>query len=142
MDQVTIYVILVVTLVLFLWGRWRYDLVAVMALLAVALTGLISPQEAFTGFGHPAVITVAAVLIVSQGLASVGIVDRIASWLSAAGERFLLQALLLIGLTGLLSGFINDIGALGLMMPVAIRLARENKRSPSTILMPLAFSSI
>jgi di/tricarboxylate transporter len=142
MDQATIYVILAATLVLFLWGRWRYDLVAVIALLAVALTGLVSPREAFTGFGHPAVITVAAVLIVSQGLASVGIVDRITAWLSAAGKHFLLQVLLLIGLTGLLSGFINDIGALGLMMPVAIRLARENKRSPSTILMPLAFSSI
>lgn len=142
MAQATIYVILLATLALFLWGRWRYDLVAAMALLAVTLTGLVPPTEVFLGFGHPAVITVAAVLIVSRGLSASGLVDRMTSWLTWAKDRVPLQTLSVTGLTALLSGFINDVGALGLMMPVAVRMSREARRPSSTMLMSLAFSSI
>ena len=142
MEQATIYVILVAVLALFLWGRWRYDLVAAMALLAVTLTGLVPPTEVFLGFGHPAVITVAAVLVVSRGLSASGLVDSMTSWLAWAKHRVPLQTLSVTGLTALISGFINDVGALGVMMPVAIRLRREAGRPSSTILMPLAFSSI
>ena len=141
-PQVTIFLILLATLVLFLWGRWRYDLVAAMALLAVTLSGLIAPEDVFLGFSHPAVITVAAILVLSAGLSNAGVVDRLADLLSRVGKQANTQIISLTGLTGLLSGFINDIGALGLMMPVAIRLVRAAGRSPSTILMPLAFSSI
>lgn len=142
LPQVIIYLILLATLILFLWGRWRYDLVAAMALLAVALSGLITPEEVFLGFSHPAVITVAAILVLSASLSNAGVVDTLAGWLSKAGNQVNVQILSLTGLTGFLSGFINDIGALGLLMPVAIRLVRSAGRSPSTILMPLAFSSI
>jgi di/tricarboxylate transporter len=142
-PQVTIYLILLITLILFLWGRWRYDLVAGMALLAVALSGLITPDQVFLGFSHPAVITVMAILVLSAGLSNAGVVDRLANWLSRVeGNHPSTQILSLTGVTGVLSGFINDIGALGLLMPVAIRLVRVAGRSPSTILMPLAFSSI
>ncbi|MFW5941788.1 MAG: SLC13 family permease [Chloroflexota bacterium] len=141
-PQIIIFVILLATLVLFLWGRWRYDLVAAMALLAVALSGLIPPEEVFFGFSHPAVITVAAILVISQGLSNAGVVEKLAGWLGRVGGSANVQILSLTGLTALLSGFINDIGALGLLMPVAIRLVRRAGRSPSTVLMPLAFGSI
>ena len=140
--QIAIYLILLVTLVLFLWSRWRYDLVSALALLAVALAGLVPPEDVFLGFGHPAVITVAAVLVLSRGLSNAGVVDRLAGWLAWAGNRATLQTLSLTGMTALLSGFINDVGALGLLMPVAIRLFRAADRPASMILMPLAFSSI
>ena len=77
-QQITIFALLFIVLLLFVWGRWRYDVVAVCALLAAVITGLVPPEEAFNGFGHPAVITVAAVLMVSQGLMNVGLVDRLA----------------------------------------------------------------
>ena len=67
-DQLIVFAVLLATLGLFVWNRWRYDVVAMLALLAVALTGLVSAEQVFSGFGHPAVITVAAVLVLSRGL--------------------------------------------------------------------------
>ena len=72
--------ILVAAVVLFIWGRPRYDVVAVLALLATAIAGLVPAGSIFAGFGHPAVITVVAVLIISRGLRNAGVVDMIAGW--------------------------------------------------------------
>lgn len=77
-DQGLIFAILAATMGLFLWGRWRHDIVALGALLACVITGLVPDQEAFTGFGHPAVITVACVLVLSFGLQRTGVVDAMA----------------------------------------------------------------
>ncbi|MEX0951407.1 MAG: SLC13 family permease [Gammaproteobacteria bacterium] len=141
-EQLTIGIVLFITLVLFVWGRWRYDLVALLALLTLCIVNIIPADEAFTGFGHPAVITVAAVLILSRALVNAGIVQLLAQKLGAFSDALPVQIALLTGLVTILSGFINNIGALALLMPVAIRLARDAGHSPSAILMPMAFGSL
>ncbi|MFO8081306.1 MAG: SLC13 family permease [Armatimonadota bacterium] len=141
-EQIIVFVVLGLTLALFIWGRWRYDVVALMALLVVALAGLVPSHDVFSGFGHPAVITVAAVLVLSRGLVNAGVVDAIARILWRVGDNTAVQVTALTGLVALLSGFMNNIGALALLMPVAITIARRQGSSPSVLLMPLAFGSL
>ncbi len=141
-QQGLIFAILILVLVLFAWGRWRYDIVALLALLAATVTGLVPEGQAFSGFGHPAVITVAAVLVVSRGLLNSGMVDFIVRLMSRVGENALVQLAALVLAVTVCSGFMNNIGALALFMPVAIRMARKQERSPSYFLMPLAFGSL
>jgi di/tricarboxylate transporter len=141
-EQIIVFAVLALVLVLFIWGKWRYDLVALFALLVVTITGLIPAADAFTGFGHPAVITVAAVLVVSRALFNSGMVDYIVRFLSRAGDNPVVQLTVLVLAVTACSGFMNNIGALALFMPVAIRMARKNEVSPSLFLMPLAFGSL
>lgn len=141
-GQLVVFLTLVGALALFIWGRWRYDIVALLALLAVTITGTIKPEDAFVGFGHPAVVTVACVLVVSRGLFNSGLVDVIANWMARLGKEPSTHVGAMTGLVTLFSGFMNNVGALALLMPVAIRLARRNKRAPSYLLMPLAFGSL
>ncbi|WP_417530061.1 SLC13 family permease [Marinobacter lipolyticus] len=141
-EQGMVFGILTATLGLFIWNRLRFDVVSMLALLAIALTGLVPSGELFTGFGHPAVVTVAAVLVISQGLVNGGVVDNIARLLGRVGHRPTLQVLMLTGVVALCSGFINNVGALALLMPVAVWMSREAGRSPSLLLMPLAFGSL
>ncbi|RJP39099.1 MAG: SLC13 family permease [Desulfobacteraceae bacterium] len=141
-DQLAIFIILLATLSLFVWGRWRYDLVSLAALFSVFVIGLVPPDQVFLGFGHPAVITVAAVLILSRGLLNAGVVDSLSRLLSRAGSRPTIQVATLTGIVTLCSGFMNNVGALALLMPVAIWMARQSGRSPSYLLMPIAFGSL
>ena len=106
------------------------------------MLGLVPADDAFAGFGHPAVITVAAVLVLSRGFERSGVVDVIANQVLKVGERLMLQLLVLVGTVVVLSGVMNNVGALALLLPVAIRLAREHNTSPSLLLMPLAFGSL
>ncbi|MFI8751454.1 SLC13 family permease [Vreelandella lionensis] len=137
-----VFIVLGLTLVAFIWGRFRYDLVALAALLGSVMLGLVPADEAFAGFGHPAVITVAAVLVLSRGFERSGLVDVIANQVLKVGERLMLQLLVLVGTVVVLSGVMNNVGALALLLPVAMRLAREHNTSPSLLLMPLAFGSL
>jgi di/tricarboxylate transporter len=137
-----VFVVLALALALFVWGRWRYDLVALAALLAVAMAGIVPAESAFSGFGHPAVITVAAVLILSRGLRNAGVVDVIAGLLLRAGSGPVLQVTLISLSVALLSGFMNNVGALALLLPVTIQMARKSGNPPSLLLMPLAFGSL
>jgi len=137
-----VFVVLGLTLAAFVWGRFRYDLVALAALLGSVMLGLVPADDAFMGFGHPAVITVAAVLVLSRGFERSGVVDVIAHQVLKVGERLMLQLLVLVGTVVLLSGVMNNVGALALLLPVAMRLAREHDTSPSLLLMPLAFGSL
>lgn len=141
-DQAMIFVILATTVGLFLWGRWRHDMVAGAALLACVFTGLIPGVEAFQGFGHPAVITVACVLVLSSGLQSSGAVDALAQRVLPARAGPTLGIGAITALAALLSGFMNNVGALALLMPVALQLARRLELPPGKVLMPLAFGSI
>ncbi|MEM8963885.1 MAG: SLC13 family permease [Acidobacteriota bacterium] len=129
-------------MVLFIWERWRYDLVAMGALLVLTVLGIVPAQEAFLGFGHPAVITVAAVLILSHALATSGVVYHMARPLKRFNDRPLLQLGALVGVTTVVSAFVNNVGALALMMPVVLRIAHTSGRSPSKLLMPVAFGSL
>jgi di/tricarboxylate transporter len=141
-EQLVVFAVLVLTLAMFIWGRLRYDVVAMMALMIVAVAGLVPSDEVFSGFGHPAVITVAAVLVLSRSLVNAGVIDRIARVVWRVGDNPYVQVTTLTGLVALLSGFMNNIGALALLMPVAITVARRTDRSPSLLLMPLAFGSL
>jgi len=127
---------------LFLWGRWRYDVVAFFGLVAAVLLGLVPAGEAFLGFGHPATVTVAAVLILSAGLANAGIPDAIGRLVAPLSLRVESHVASLSGIGGLLSAFMNNVGALALLMPVAIQTAAKAKRPAGIVLMPLAFGSI
>ena len=141
-EEYLVFATLVLVLILFIWGRWRYDLVAMIALLFLTLCGLIPAEEAFYGFSHPAVITVAAVLILSRALKNAGIVDLIVRLMSGINQHLHVQLATLVAGVTVCSAFMNNIGALALFMPVAIRMARKSKITPSIFLMPLAFGSL
>lgn len=141
-DQLIVLGILLATVAMFLWGHWRHDMVAVAALLACVLAGLVRPGEAFSGFGHPAVITVACVLILSHGLQVSGAVDALTRRLLPSGAGPTLTIAALTGVAALLSGFMNNVGALALLMPVALQIARKQDLPAGQVLMPLAFGSI
>lgn len=141
-DQSIVFLVLGVTLGLFVWNRLRFDVVSMLALLAVAIAGLVPSDQLFAGFGHPAVITMAAVLVISQGLVNGGVVDAVARLLGKVGRNAVLQVITLTLVVSLCSAFINNVGALALLMPVAIWMSRKSGRSPSLLLMPLAFGSL
>jgi di/tricarboxylate transporter len=141
-DQMMVFTILLATLTLFIWGRWRYDIVSLGALLLVFLAGLVPADQVFLGFGHPAVITVVAVLVLSRGLLNAGVVDTMSRYLTKVGSHLTIQVATLTGIVVLCSGFMNNVGALALLMPVAIWMSRQSGRSPSFLLMPLAFGSL
>ena len=140
--QAFVFAVLGTALVLFVWGRWRYDIVAVAALLAVVLGGIVPAERAFSGFAHPAVVTVAAVLVLGRGLRNSGVVDVLSRPLARVAIHPYAHVASLTGLVAALSGFMNNVGALALTMPVALKTARELGRPPSMVLMPLAFGSI
>jgi di/tricarboxylate transporter len=141
-PQWIVFAVLAATLALFVWDRYRYEFVALGALLVLLATGIVAADEAFIGFGHPAVVTVAAVLVISRGLTNAGAVDLIARGLGHVGGRPTVLVGALTGVVALLSGFMNNIGALALLMPVAIRLAQDHGHPPSLVLMPMAFGSL
>ena len=142
MDEAIVFGVLILALVLFVTARWRYDVVALLTLLILAIAGIVPPSEAYQGFGHPAVVTVAAVLVLSRALQNSGVVDTIAGWLSRIPEYASLRIGSLSGLSAFLSAFMNNIGAVSLLMPVAVRVSGKSKHPPSLFLMPLAFASL
>jgi di/tricarboxylate transporter len=142
MEENLVFLLLASALILFIWGKIRYDFIALAILFALSILRIIPVGETFSGFGHPAVITVAAVMIVSQGLQNSGLIDLIARWLEKLGKNNFLQTSALCTVTGIASAFMNNVGAIAIMMPVAIKLSNKNNNPPSHILMPLAFSSI
>ena len=151
-DQLAISLIIITTFGLFVWGRWRYDIVSIVALFALVLIDKIlggkssslieDPSQAFMGFGHPAVVTVAAVLIISRALRNSGVVDLIVRHVKPFTNKQTVHITSLSGVIAILSAFMNNVGALALMLPVTLKTAWDQKRSPSILLMPIAFASI
>lgn len=141
-QQGSLFALLLAALVLFAWGRWRYDVVALLVLLAATVAGLVPPDQAFLGFGNPAVVTVAAVLVLSRGLSNAGITALLARFAERAGRGPLAHVALLTTTVTLLSSLMNNVGALALVLPVAVRVARRGGYSPSLLLMPIAFGSL
>ena len=142
LDQSVSVGILFFALALFVWGRFRYDLVAFAALVVAVVAGVVPAEEAFLGFGHPAVITVAAVLIISRALTNAGAVELIAARLVPDTKNDFVFIGSFSVIAAVLSGFMNNVGALALLMPVAIQSAAKSGRSPALILLPLSFASI
>lgn len=134
--------ILVAALILFVSERVRHDLIAIMALLACVATGLVAPEAALGGFGDPAVVAVAAVLIVGRALELTGIAGRLTQVLIPQHASFGVKLAILMAVAAVLSGFMNNIAALVITMPLATAIARDSKRQPGATLMPLAFATI
>ena len=125
-----------------LWGRVRYDLVAFAALILALMVGAVPVEKAFSGFGHPATVIIALVLIVSRGLFNSGVVEAIARVCVAGVKGVGTHIGLMSGVGGLLSAVMNNVAALSLLMPVDIEAARKAGRSPGLTLMPLSFATI
>jgi di/tricarboxylate transporter len=142
-DNLVVLAILAVAVVLFVSERLRVDVVAMIVLVALVLTGLVTVEEAFSGFASPAVITVWAVFIVSGGLTRSGVADRIARLVvRMAGRNQLRLTVLIMISVGVMSAFMNNIGAVAILLPAVMSVARETDIPPSKLLIPLAWASL
>ncbi len=141
-DQTLLFGLLITLFALLIWGRWRYDLLAFLALIAALLLGLVPKEDAFSGFGHPATIIVALVLIVSRGLSSSGAIEIVARQVAKLSHSLQLHIAAMSGISALLSAIMNNVATLAMLMPVDLQAAARAKRSPALTLMPLSFATI
>lgn len=135
--------IILMAVLLFATEKLRVDLVALLVLIAVSVTGLVSKDEVFNGFANAAVITIWAVYIVSGGLFRTGVADRIGSLilrLSGASEVRLIMVIMVV--CGVMSAFMNNVGAVAVLMPAVIGISKQTRVPVSKLLIPLAFSSL
>ena len=141
-DQTILAGTLIILMGLLIWGKWRYDAVTLLCLAALVLMGIVPANDAFSGFGHPAVVTVALVLLISKGLQEAGMVSlagNLFSRLTLGENQFLIMIMVI---AALLSSFMNNIGAMALLLPITLSVCQKMAWNPSKFLMPLAFASI
>ena len=141
-DQTLVFLLISTTFVLFVWGKVRYDMVAFGALIAGTLIGVIPTQEVFSGFGHPAVVIIALVLIISRGLVRSGSVEMISSRLAYLISGVKTHIAVMGTVSATLSSIVNNVAALAILMPADTALNKKANRKPSATLMALAFTSI
>jgi len=141
-DQIVLFAIFALLFGFLLWGRWRYDLVAFVALLVAVIAGVVPADQAFSGFGHPAVVIIALVLVVSRGLTNSGAIDLLTRHLLTGSQSIARHIALTSAIGAGLSAPMNNVAALALLMPVDIQAAAKAKRSPALTLMPLSFATI
>ena len=141
-NQIILFTLFGAVFGLLLWGRFRYDIVAFSALMVGVVLGVVPQKDAFSGFGHPATLVVALVLVVSAGLVRSGAVFLITRTLVDASRSLGAHITLMGAIGGILSAFMNNVAALALLMPVDVQTARKAGRSPGLSLMPLSFATI
>lgn len=141
-DQIAIFAVLSAALGLFVIDRWRYDVVALAALFASVMLGIVPAADAFSGLANPVVTTVAAVLVLSAVVRKSGLLEAATGVLSTFIEKPRLQVAILVTMVASFSAFMNNVGALALFLPIAIQAAQKAGRPPSELLMPLAFGSL
>jgi len=141
-DQIILFSLFGAVFGLLLWGRFRYDIVAFTSLMVAVVLGVVPSAEAFSGFGHPATLVVALVLVVSAGLVRSGAVFLITRTLVDSSRSLGSHIALMGAIGGVLSAFMNNVAALALLMPVDMQTARKAGRSPGLSLMPLSFATI
>ncbi|MGJ5619750.1 SLC13 family permease [Sulfitobacter sp. MF3-043] len=141
-DQIILFSLFGAVFGLLIWGRFRYDIVAFSALMVGVVLGVVPTKNAFDGFGHPATLVVALVLVVSAGLVRSGAVLLITRTLVDASRSLGAHITLMGAVGGILSAFMNNVAALALLMPVDIQTARKAGRQPGLSLMPLSFATI
>jgi len=141
-SQALAFAVISGMMVLFIWGRLRYDLVAVLALLTSVLVGIVPADKAFTGFSDDIVIIVASALLVSAAVSRSGVMEAAIAYIGPWARSTRAQVFLLVTAVTVLSAFIKNIGALAMMIPVAFQLARRTRTPPSSLLMPMAFGSL
>lgn len=127
---------------LFLWGRFRYDVTAVIALVAALALGVVKPVDAFSGFSDDIVIIVGSALVLSAAVQRSGAIEVLMRWMTARASRIRSQLLLLTATVGLASALVKNVGALAMLMPAAMQLARKRGASPAVFLMPMSFASL
>lgn len=140
--QILAFAVIGGTMALFLWGRLRYDLVALLALLVAIGVGVVPYDKAFVGFSDDIVVIVAGALLVSAAVQRSGVVETVLRPLAPYLTTTTAQVAVLAGAVALLSGFVKNIGALAMLMPVAFQLARKNQTSAAYLLMPMAFAAL
>lgn len=141
-QQAILFVLLLLVFVFLIWGRWRYDLVAFTALAVALVLGVVPAEQAFSGFGHPATVIIALVLVVSRALSNSGVVEWIGRFAISAARSLTMHIAWMAGIAGALSAVMNNVAALALLMPVDLQAAAKAERSPALSLMPLSFASI
>ena len=141
-PQMLAFLIIAGMMVAFIMGRWRYDLVAVCALLAGILVGVVPFEYAFVGFSNDIVIIVGSALVVSAAVARSGIMEILIRRYVPRMSSPRVQLIVLVTIVTVLSAFVKNIGALAIMMPIAFQFARRSRVSPSMFLMPMAFGSL
>ncbi|MDB4243700.1 SLC13 family permease [Gammaproteobacteria bacterium] len=141
-DQAILATTLVILMGLLIWGKWRYDAVTLICLAALVLLGIVPANDAFTGFGHPAVVTVALVLLISRGLQEAGMVSLAGNLISRYTLSENQYLIVIMVIAAFLSSFMNNIGAMALLLPVTLSVCQKMDWNPSKFLMPLAFASI
>src|SRR5215472_1021788 len=141
-DQLFTFVIIAGLVALFLWDRLRYDIVALLALLAAVAAGVVPGDKAFNGFSNPVLPLIGAALIVSAAIGQSGAIEVLLRYLTPVMRSKELQIGVLVACVAVLSAFMKNIGALAIFISAAIQVARRNKRSPSEFLMPLSFASL
>jgi len=141
-DSMILFVLLVIVFTLLIWGRWRYDLVAFAALMVAVVTGVVPVEQAFFGFGHPAVVVIALVLIISKGLSNSGVIEWLARYFIVSSRKLGTHIGIMSGFAAALSAVMNNVAALALLMPLDMQAAARANRSPALSLMPLSFASI
>jgi len=127
---------------LFVWGRFRYDVTAILALLAALALGIVKPKEAFTGFSDDIVIIVGSALVISAAVQRSGVIEIALAFVSKRVKRVRSQLLVLTASVGIASAFVKNVGALAMLMPAAFQMAKKNDASPSVFLMPMSFASL
>ncbi|WP_375250801.1 SLC13 family permease [Sphingomonas sp.] len=141
-PQILSIVTLIGMMALFIWGRFRYDLVAIIALLASLALGIVAPEAAFKGFSDDIVIIVGSALVISAAVQRSGVVERALRSVSRRVTSVRSQLLVLTGSVGVASALVKNIGALAMLMPAAFQMAKKNDASPSVFLMPMSFASL
>lgn len=141
-DQWLSLLVIALMMGAFVWGRYRYDVVAVGSLLAAIAVGIVPAQDAFSGFSDDIVIIVGSALVVSAAISRSGLMDIALRRLSPERRGPRMQLIILVIIVAVLSAFIKNIGALAIMIPVAMQMARKSSVSPSMFLMPMAFASL
>jgi hypothetical protein len=132
-DQGILFTLLFGVFVFLIWGRWRYDLVAFVALMLALLTGIVPVSQAFSGFGHPATVIIALVLIVSRGLSNSGVIELIARYVVDASRKLAAHVSIMSALAAALSAIMNNVAALALLMPVDLQAAKKAGRDGPVI---------
>lgn len=129
-------------MILFIWGRFRYDVTAILALLAALAVGIVKPEDAFSGFSDDIVIIVGSALVLSAAMQRSGLIERALGFVSRYVKRVRSQLVVLTATVGVASALVKNVGALAMLMPAAFQMAKKNDTSPSVFLMPMAFASL
>ena len=142
-DVILVLAVVLVDLALFVHGRLRMDLIALLTLAFLAITGLVTPTEALAGFSNPAVVTVWAVFVLSAGIARTGIASMVGRQVTRiAGHREIPLVLVIMLTAGTASAFMNNVGVAAILLPVVMDLSREAGIAPSRLLLPLAYACL